>query len=108
MPEPDRTGLELLDPDGAFRARLAADRHSLEQLAADLWRLAPTVRQQRLAAIESLAHGLAGAGGTFGFVAISDAALALEELLIEQRQGLLAGESDAIDARLAVLLARLQ
>jgi HPt (histidine-containing phosphotransfer) domain-containing protein len=108
MPEPDRTGLDLLDPDGAFRTRLAADRRALEQLAAGLWRLAPSARQQRLAAIESLAHGLAGAGGTFGFVAIGEAALALEDLLIEQRQGLLAGEPAAIDARLAALLAALQ
>jgi CheY-like chemotaxis protein len=41
-----------------------------------------------LAAIRSIAHGLAGAGGIFGFDEISDAAAALEEAVILERGGL--------------------
>jgi CheY-like chemotaxis protein len=40
-----------------------------------------------LAAIGSIAHGLAGAGGIFGFDEISDAAAALEEAVILKRDG---------------------
>jgi two-component system OmpR family response regulator len=40
-----------------------------------------------LAGIRSIAHGLAGAGGVFGFAEISDAAATLEEAVILQRDG---------------------
>jgi HPt (histidine-containing phosphotransfer) domain-containing protein len=104
MPEPDRADLDLLDPDGTFPARLASDRDTLQRLADGLWRIPPLARQQRFARIENIAHGLAGAAGTFGFAAVGEAALALEDLLLEQREGLLAAEAEAIDARLAALL----
>ena len=40
-----------------------------------------------LAGIRSIAHGLAGAGGVFGFDEISDAAAALEEAVILEDRG---------------------
>jgi len=40
-----------------------------------------------LAGIRSIAHGLAGAGGVFGFGEISDAAATLEEAVILERDG---------------------
>jgi CheY-like chemotaxis protein len=40
-----------------------------------------------LAGIRSIAHGLAGAGGVFGFAEISDAAATLEEAVILERDG---------------------
>lgn len=52
-----------------------------------------------LAGIRSVAHSLAGAGGLFGFPNISDAAAALEEAVIVEREGsgTLAGVTSAID-----------
>jgi CheY-like chemotaxis protein len=41
-----------------------------------------------LAGIRNIAHGLAGAGGIFGFDEISDAAASLEEAVILERDGL--------------------
>lgn len=103
QPGPTAEELRLLDPEGGFLARLVADRRRLAGLTHRLWRVSAQLRQDRLREIESLAHRLAGAAGTFGFVATGDAALALEELLIEQRQGLLGGEPAAVSARLATL-----
>jgi HPt (histidine-containing phosphotransfer) domain-containing protein len=100
---PTAEELQLLDPGGRFQARLAADRRRLAALSRDLWRQSPPVRQNRLEEIETLAHRLAGAAGTFGFVAVGEAALALEDVLIEQREGLLRGERAALAARLVVL-----
>jgi HPt (histidine-containing phosphotransfer) domain-containing protein len=37
-----------------------------------------------LAAVRTIAHGLAGASGIFGFPAISDAAAALEETIVSE------------------------
>jgi len=103
QPGPTAEELRLLDPEGGFLARLVADRRRLAGLTHRLWRVSPQLRQDRLREIESLAHRLAGAAGTFGFVATGDAALALEELLIEQRQGLIGSEQAAVSARLATL-----
>ena len=100
---PTAEELRLLDPEGRFRARLAADRRLLAGLSRQLWRESPRGRQDRLEEIETLAHRLAGAAGTFGFAAVGEAALALEDVLIEQREGLLRGERAALAARLAAL-----
>lgn len=108
MPEPDHEVPAALDPGGDFPRRLAADRAELDRLYARLWLVTPGERQQRLGQIEKLAHRLAGAAGTFGFTAIGEAALGLEEVLIEQREGLLAGEPAIIEARLAALAALLR
>jgi periplasmic divalent cation tolerance protein len=104
---PTAEALQLLDPEGGFPARLAADRQRLADLTDRLWRVSPQLRQDRLRELESLAHRLAGAAGTFGFPAVGDAALALEELLIEQREGLPGGERAALATRFAMLAAAL-
>jgi HPt (histidine-containing phosphotransfer) domain-containing protein len=100
---PTAEELQLLDPEGRFLARLAADRRRLAGLSRHLWRQSPRVRQDRLGEIETLVHRLAGAAGTFGFAAVGEAALALEEVLIEQRQSLLRREREVLFARLAAL-----
>lgn len=71
----------LPDPIQAFRERARRDRASADRLMAMLtgldWaRLAPA-----LAELEALAHGLAGAGGTFGFPALSETAARVERRL---------------------------
>jgi CheY-like chemotaxis protein/HPt (histidine-containing phosphotransfer) domain-containing protein len=52
-----------------------------------------------LASIRQVAHGLAGAGGIYGFIEISDAAAALEDAVINQQEtpGLGAAVADALD-----------
>jgi HPt (histidine-containing phosphotransfer) domain-containing protein len=100
---PTAEELQLLDPEGRFLARLAVDRRRLASLSRHLWRESPRNRQDRLGEIETLAHRLAGAAGTFGFAAVGEAALALDDVLIEQRQSLLRGEQDVLLARLAAL-----
>lgn len=70
------------DPEAAFRTRAERDHKALTRLAAVLrepttWRRAAP----GLAEIERLAHKLAGAGGVFGFAALSDEAARLERLL---------------------------
>ncbi len=77
----------VLDPDGIFPLRLAGDRAALVDLSANLWALAAEVREKRLRRMATLAHRLAGAAGTFGYSAISDAALALEEKILEGLPG---------------------
>lgn len=89
MAEPDSPtaaeDLRLLDPDGRFCQRLAADREALR---------AERARTDELAVI---AHRLAGAAGTFGHPEIGDAAMALEGAL----------ERAEPQAKLAAALARL-
>ena len=70
------------DPDAAFRARAERDRRAIARLVKALhqpvrWRQAAA----SLAEIERLAHKLAGAGGIFGFAALSEDAARLERLL---------------------------
>jgi len=58
--------------------------------------------------IRSIAHGLAGAGGIFGFDEISDAAATLEEAVILERDGSgsVAGIGSALDRVLACVETR--
>lgn len=85
-PSPEE--LKLLDPEGTFPARLAADRAVLVELAGDLagdWAVpGGNAGAERLRDIATLAHRLAGAAGTFGFQAVGDAALALELRIVER------------------------
>jgi HPt (histidine-containing phosphotransfer) domain-containing protein len=97
--------LLLLDPDGAFPARLAQDRGMLAGLARGLWKASAETRRRRLAEIEALAHRLGGAAGTFGYGAVSAAAFELEDGLAAGGAALEASESRAaIEAGLASLL----
>ena len=86
-PSPSVADLKLLDPDGRFRARLIADHKTIGALSDshDLAGLAPIV------------HRLAGAAGTFGFAALGEVAIALDEQL--------RGETPVTAADLARLLA---
>jgi len=71
-----------VDPDAAFRARMRRDRHKLIELSSALRCPMPWTRAAaRLAAIEQLAHGLAGASGVFGFAALGEDAARLERLV---------------------------
>ena len=77
-----------------FRKRLAADLARLRALApADL------------AALERLAHGLAGAGGTFGFAAVSERAEAVERLAEVGARDDLPAAIAALEATLLAALA---
>ncbi len=77
----------LLDPDGVFPRRLADDRAALVGYAGDLWRLEPGEREGRLRQIATLAHRLGGAAGTFGYHAVSEAALLLEDEILGRQPG---------------------
>ena len=59
-----------------------------------------------LAGIVSVAHSLAGAGGLFGFSDIGDAAAALEEAVIVQRDG--TGTLEGVASAIDLLLARIR
>ena len=98
--------LALLDPDGAFWSRLAADRDVLTGLARGLWTAPAESRIRRLAEMEMLAHRLGGAAGTFGYMAISAAALELEAGIVARR-GRAEGPFAEIEDRLAALMAML-
>jgi HPt (histidine-containing phosphotransfer) domain-containing protein len=78
--------LALLDPDGAFAARLADDRGALAKLARNLQAASPAMRDRALAGIEVLAHRLAGAAGTFGYGAVGAVALELEHSIEAARE----------------------
>jgi len=77
QPAPSAADLALLDPDGRFRLRLARDLVHLRELTAG------TPSATQMAELGRLVHGLAGAAGTFGFPEIGDAAIALDDALIE-------------------------
>jgi HPt (histidine-containing phosphotransfer) domain-containing protein len=81
-PHPDKAALALLDPDGGFPDRLRQDRTALKTLRRRL-RSGEGETKALLAALETLAHRLAGAAGTFGYGAIGTAAMALEDCLAE-------------------------
>jgi len=81
--EPARIDLALLDPEGTFPARLAGDRDALAGYADGLWALEAEALRERLGEIATLAHRLAGAAGTFGYHRVGDAALALEEQILD-------------------------
>jgi HPt (histidine-containing phosphotransfer) domain-containing protein len=71
-PRPSAEDLKALDPNGSFRDRLEADRASIAQLSegGDIERL------------RRIVHALAGAAGTFGFAAIGDIAIELDNRFI--------------------------
>lgn len=103
---PRAADLALLDPDGSFALRLAEDRAALGSLARVLdGTAAAGETRDGLAAIELIAHRLAGAAGTFGHAAVSAAALDLEAHVIAQRKG--NGRPRAAALGLAGLLAAL-
>ncbi len=87
-------------------SRIGAMRHEfMDRLAADLttlsehWLEAQTSppASQPLSAMRSVAHGLAGAGGIFGFDEISRAAAKLETAILDEQNGSgsLSGVADA-------------
>lgn len=103
---PSAADLALLDPDGSFALRLAEDRAALGRLAGALDGTVPAGEtRDGLAAIELIAHRLAGAAGTFGHAAVSAAALDLEDHVIALRKG--AGRPQAAALGFAGLLAAL-
>ena len=80
---PEGGDAAILDPTGSFRQRLVDDRLVIAGLVENLWS-APD-RTGRIAQLEVVVHRLAGAAGTFGFAAISEAAIAMEDGLIAAR-----------------------
>ena len=101
------------DPEMAFRARMQRDFQTLIELSAALRRPTAWTRAAgRLAAIEHVAHGLAGAGGVFGFTDLSEDAARLERLLERWRKRPPAEISvqriAALDRKLAPVLERLR
>ncbi len=88
----------------AYRAQLP---EKLAQLEAACQALAEGPWDgERAAQAHRLAHNLAGSGATFGVGAISDAAFALEQLLLPLRSQPLAltvAQHDAVEARLAAV-----
>lgn len=75
----------LLDPDGVFPGRLIADRAVLLALATGLQDAADY--DERLRRMATLAHRLGGAAGTFGYHAISESALLLEDAILDRQPG---------------------
>ena len=71
MRAPSAEDLRVLDPDGQFHTRLIEDRAAIERLAGG----------GQTAELARVVHGLAGAAGTFGFAAIGEAAMALDDAL---------------------------
>lgn len=70
------------DPQAAFHARARRDRRTLVRLAAEVERQTVWHRAAApLARMESVAHGLAGASGVFGFTSLGEDAARLERLL---------------------------
>lgn len=65
-----------------------------------------TTAPATLSGIRDIAHGLAGAGGIFGYCEISNAAAALEEAVIAERDG--SQTVDGIASALDRLLARVE
>jgi HPt (histidine-containing phosphotransfer) domain-containing protein len=71
-PEPSASDLKVLDPDGRFRERLEADRQAIAELGDN----------GNLSELKRIVHGLAGAAGTFGYGAVGDIAIALDDRLV--------------------------
>lgn len=100
------------DPLRAFLARAARDRERIAELADGLqierdWSHVAAPHM----ALEDLAHGLAGTGGTFGFPSLSAAAARLERLMERRRLRPPARytrkQIDYLAPRLAALIAEL-
>ena len=91
------------DPDEAFRRRALRDRERIVALARRLEKSAAWSRVAKpLQALEEVAHGLAGAGGTFGFLQVSEAAARVERLAERWRMN----PPDTFTSRRAGSLAR--
>ena len=82
-----------------FVERTAREREQIALLLQDLCAGIPS--DERLTELRCIAHGLAGAGGTFGFPAISDAAGRVEELCMAGRADDLAEALEELMAELA-------
>lgn len=78
--DPERAALALLDPDGSFIERLRQDRATLMALLKELAD-GGSAKQAPLERLQTLAHRLAGAAGTFGHGQIGEAAISLEDCL---------------------------
>ena len=91
---------KLASKTGDFSERLQADAKRLAMYREELKHIPDSVMAPE--GLRELAHKLAGAAGVFNYQAVSDAALALEEAVIER----LAGESNipAIRGKLDTLL----
>jgi CheY-like chemotaxis protein len=87
-----------------FLQRVQKDAAALVMLQSDLKN--GIDGRATLARIQSLAHGLAGAGGIFGFSEVGDAAAALEEAVIVELDGSESAERTA--SALDRLLARIE
>ncbi len=96
QPAPTAAELQLLDPDGSFRSRIAADRARIAALAAG------NPGKVESAELGHLVHQLAGEAGTFGFAEIGALAIALDDALVEGRP---AAEVEPMLARLLAALA---
>jgi HPt (histidine-containing phosphotransfer) domain-containing protein len=68
-PSPTAAELQLLDPDGTFRQRLADDRKRLAL---------PDPTEHKITI-----HRLAGAAATFGYAEVGDIAVALDDLIAD-------------------------
>jgi len=67
-----------------FRGRMATEQVALQNIVNDLERGGSMDQSQE--EIRRIAHGLAGAGGTFGFAGVSTCAAALEEYVLAAPQ----------------------
>lgn len=71
--KPGPQDLEALDPDNSFRYRLEADRAAIAQLGVS----------GDLEQLRRIVHALAGAAGTFGYAALGEIAIELDDRLAE-------------------------
>jgi HPt (histidine-containing phosphotransfer) domain-containing protein len=69
---PSKDELHILDPDGSFKTRLAADRNTIAVL----------IDSHDLDAIKRIVHRLAGAAGTFGYPAVGEVAIVLDDRFV--------------------------
>jgi CheY-like chemotaxis protein len=88
---------------GAFLQRVKKDANALTSLRLALQDSSAT---EALSGIKHIAHGLAGAGGIFGFAEISDTAAALEDEVIHELTG--SSSCERVVSALDRLLSRLE
>ena len=94
---------QAVDQEEAFRRRALRDRECIVALARRLEESTAWSRVAKpLQALEVVAHGLAGAGGTFGFPHVSEAAARVERLAERWRMN----PPDTFTSRRAGMLAR--
>lgn len=85
-----------------FLRRVEGDVGKLKSVRGSLCEMVG--RPDALAVVRHIAHGLAGAGGIFGFTEISDAGALLEEAVISEQEGQAVGP--AIDHAIDHLISR--